>query len=124
MTARTTSPPILLSLVVALIGVSGPPGVAVTQESTTDRFDELSREDVLTARQDLADKRAALDDATAAADRSSRRPTTRPTGPGPSRPDCAPRSTTSWRSPSRGCGSTAWPPSSAATRRRSSSTRP
>ena len=76
MTARTTSPLILLSLVVALIGVAGPPGVAVAQESTTDRYDELSREaarageDVLTARQDLADKQAALDDATAAADRS------------------------------------------------------
>jgi cell wall-associated NlpC family hydrolase len=74
-------------LTAALIGVAGPPGSASAQESTpsgtaeppaptTARYQELSRaaarasEDVLTARQVLADKQAALDDATAAAGRS------------------------------------------------------
>ncbi|HEX6343441.1 C40 family peptidase [Umezawaea sp.] len=70
---------VLVFLTAALIGVVGPPGTAAAQEPTapgTARYEELSRsaarasEDVLTARQVLADTRVALDEATGAADRS------------------------------------------------------
>ena len=76
---HATSTLALVFLTTALIGVIGPPGTASAQEPatpTTARYEELSRsaarasEDVLTARQVLDDKRAALDEATGAASRS------------------------------------------------------
>ena len=87
MTVRATSPLIVMLLTVALIGVAGPPGSASAREPvppgtaeppapTTARYRELSRaaarasEDVLTARQVLADKQSTSVDATAAASRS------------------------------------------------------
>jgi peptidoglycan DL-endopeptidase CwlO len=89
MTIRTTSALVVMLLTAALIGVAGPPGLANAQgpvptgtaeppAPATARYQELSRaaarasEDVLTARQVLADKQAALADATTAASQSRR----------------------------------------------------